>query len=164
MFSSASIKSMAKALRENLSARQIDLSHSECLELIAKQFGMKDWNRLSAAIGRDSTDKRLSFSVLGDVIELHKTAEKLDASDANLSESRFLDVNISRAVFDQVNLSAATFNDVDMRNWNANDVNLSGSRFDNIDLAGVAFTNCRFEGATVNGKPLDALIDDARGQ
>ena len=43
-------KAMAKALRQSLAERNIEVSHSECLELVAKQFGLADWNVLSAKI------------------------------------------------------------------------------------------------------------------
>jgi ATP-dependent Lon protease len=43
-------KLMAQTLREALSARNISITHSECLEVIAKQFGLADWNTLSATI------------------------------------------------------------------------------------------------------------------
>lgn len=43
-------KAMAKSLRNSLAARQISLSHSECLEIVAKQFGWTEWNSLSAAL------------------------------------------------------------------------------------------------------------------
>jgi hypothetical protein len=45
-------KSMAKTLRQGLSDRNIDLSHSDCLELVARQFGLADWNTLAAMITR----------------------------------------------------------------------------------------------------------------
>lgn len=43
-------KAMAKALRQALAERDVDLSHSDCLELVARQFGLSDWNVLSARI------------------------------------------------------------------------------------------------------------------
>jgi hypothetical protein len=43
-------KAMAKALRQALAERKITLSHGECLELIARQFGLPDWNVLAARI------------------------------------------------------------------------------------------------------------------
>lgn len=43
-------KTMAKALRKALAERHIDLSHSECLELVSRQFGFADWNMLAAAM------------------------------------------------------------------------------------------------------------------
>ena len=43
-------KAMAKAMREALSARNVEISHSEALEIVAKQFGVATWNILSAKI------------------------------------------------------------------------------------------------------------------
>ena len=42
-------KLMAHALREALKGR-LDLAHSECLEIVAKQFGDADWNVLAARV------------------------------------------------------------------------------------------------------------------
>ena len=43
-------KAMAKSLRSALGESQVSLSHSECLELVAKQFALDNWNVLSAKI------------------------------------------------------------------------------------------------------------------
>jgi catechol 2,3-dioxygenase-like lactoylglutathione lyase family enzyme len=43
-------KAMARSLRESLVARNVSLSHSECLEIVARQFGWSEWNSLSAAL------------------------------------------------------------------------------------------------------------------
>lgn len=43
-------KAMAKALRKALAERQIDVSHSDSLELVARQFGLDNWNMLAARI------------------------------------------------------------------------------------------------------------------
>jgi len=43
-------KAMAHALRDNLAARSIAISHSDALELIATQFECANWNILSAKI------------------------------------------------------------------------------------------------------------------
>ncbi|WP_051534845.1 glyoxalase superfamily protein [Deefgea rivuli] len=43
-------KLMAKTLREALAQKQIPLSHSETLEIVAQQFGFADWNILVAKI------------------------------------------------------------------------------------------------------------------
>jgi hypothetical protein len=47
-------KTMAKSLRASLAARSVLLSHGECLEIVAKQFGFADWNTLSAKLDRVS--------------------------------------------------------------------------------------------------------------
>jgi hypothetical protein len=41
---------MAKSLRTSLAARSVLLSHGECLEIVAQQFGFADWNTLSAKL------------------------------------------------------------------------------------------------------------------
>jgi ClpX C4-type zinc finger protein/glyoxalase superfamily protein len=43
-------KAMAHALRDALTAKAVETTHSECLELIAKTFGYDNWNVLSAKI------------------------------------------------------------------------------------------------------------------
>ena len=45
-------KSMAKALEASLSKKNVSLSHGECLDIVARQLGMKNWNVLSAKIGQ----------------------------------------------------------------------------------------------------------------
>jgi len=46
-------KAMAKSLREGLGKKQIDLSHGDCLELIARQFSLDSWNVLAARIAAE---------------------------------------------------------------------------------------------------------------
>jgi len=162
MIRTAGIKGMAKALRQALSDRKIDLSHSDCLELVAKQFGLKDWNALSAAVGQDSGDKPFLFSVVGDEIALHRTTQRLDVNDTDLSGSRFNDANLSVTWFNQINFSGAKFNDSNMTGWYVNDVNLSGSQFQNINLSGVTFSNCRISGAMLDGIPLEEIVEAYR--
>ncbi len=48
-------KLMAKLLRQALAERHIELSHSDCLELVSRQFGLKEWNVLAAYIDRAAT-------------------------------------------------------------------------------------------------------------
>jgi catechol 2,3-dioxygenase-like lactoylglutathione lyase family enzyme len=43
-------KAMARALRTALADTDIDLSHSACLEIVAKQFNAENWNVLAARI------------------------------------------------------------------------------------------------------------------
>jgi len=50
-------KAMAKALRETLAERGIELSHSTALEVVARQFGLATWNILSARIESDRPSK-----------------------------------------------------------------------------------------------------------
>ena len=43
-------KAMARTLREALAAKDVTISNSEALELVAKTLGERDWNTLAAAI------------------------------------------------------------------------------------------------------------------
>lgn len=52
-------KTMAKSLRAALSERHMDITHSDSLELVARQFGLHDWNTLSARI--ESASSSLSL-------------------------------------------------------------------------------------------------------
>ena len=46
-------KSMARRLRADLAARDVAVSHSEALELVAHQYGARDWNTLVARPDHD---------------------------------------------------------------------------------------------------------------
>lgn len=50
-------KLMARSLREAMAAKQVPLSHSETLEIVARQFGCDDWNVLAAKIGETASEK-----------------------------------------------------------------------------------------------------------
>jgi hypothetical protein len=43
-------KAMAQSLREALAEKAVTVTHSECLELVAKSLGVETWNVLSAKI------------------------------------------------------------------------------------------------------------------
>ena len=47
-------KAMARRLREALAQRGLVLTHTDCLELIARSFGLKDWHVLAALIEAES--------------------------------------------------------------------------------------------------------------
>ncbi|RST86442.1 VOC family protein [Aquibium carbonis] len=50
-------KAMAKSLREAMRETGVDVSHSAVLELVARQFGLPNWNVLSARIeGENAAD------------------------------------------------------------------------------------------------------------
>ncbi|RCI80068.1 VOC family protein [Brucella anthropi] len=53
-------KSMAKALRKALAEQHVELSHSTCLEIVARQLGFSGWNVLKAA---SDNEMSLSFTV-----------------------------------------------------------------------------------------------------
>ena len=43
-------KAMAQTLRDALKTKSVSITHSESLELIARSFGLPDWNVLAAKI------------------------------------------------------------------------------------------------------------------
>lgn len=45
-------KALARSLRQTLSERRIDITHSDSLECVARQLGWRDWNTLSAQLDR----------------------------------------------------------------------------------------------------------------
>lgn len=49
-------KLMAKSLREAMAERQVPLSHSQTLEIVARQLGYAGWNVLAAKIGREESE------------------------------------------------------------------------------------------------------------
>ncbi|MFI5409559.1 glyoxalase superfamily protein [Kaistia sp. UC242_56] len=58
-------KAMAKALRAFMAERNIELSHSETLEIVARQFGYDDWNILAAEIASETP--KAQAVVVGDI-------------------------------------------------------------------------------------------------
>jgi len=54
-------KSMAKLLRSELSTRKIEIAHSAALEIVARQFGVNDWNTLSAKFSTETVKEGGQF-------------------------------------------------------------------------------------------------------
>lgn len=59
------LKAQAKRLRQALAEDGDFVSHSETLELLAKQMGFRDWNTLHAAIGNRPPAPQLGARVSG---------------------------------------------------------------------------------------------------
>lgn len=77
-------KAMAKSLRTALAAKNVALSHSECLELVAKQLGFDEWNMLSAKISletgeRDAAQPAVSGISLEPAVPVVQVASAPDA-------------------------------------------------------------------------------------
>ena len=71
-------KAMAKALREALAPRNIDITHSEALEIVARQFGLETWNVLSARIEKASGEPgsgRISFEPAVPIVRIFDVAK-----------------------------------------------------------------------------------------
>jgi len=66
-------KAMAKAMKEELASRNITISHSEALEIVARQFGLPTWNVLSAKIEQPAD--AISFGVVAPIIRIFDVAK-----------------------------------------------------------------------------------------
>ncbi|WP_190273109.1 glyoxalase superfamily protein [Methylorubrum extorquens] len=55
---------MARAMESALRAKNVSLSHGECLDIVARQFGLKDWNVLSAQAKRSEAAARRRVALL----------------------------------------------------------------------------------------------------
>src|SRR5262245_23563179 len=57
-------KQMATRLRADLAAREVTVSHSEALELVAHQYGARDWNTLAARSAPDEAPESPAVPIL----------------------------------------------------------------------------------------------------
>ena len=74
-------KLMARALRENLKAKGVELSLAESLELVAKQFGYDNWNVLAAKIDGGepgAADGAIKLSEVVPVIRMFDVAKAVE--------------------------------------------------------------------------------------
>ncbi|MFD2263179.1 glyoxalase superfamily protein [Lacibacterium aquatile] len=55
-------KNIAKTLQASLAERKVEVSHSESLELVAKQFEFRDWNTMSAKIKAETSTDGIDFA------------------------------------------------------------------------------------------------------
>ena len=67
-------KAMARAMREALAAHELTISHSEALEIVAKQFGLDTWNILSFKIEGGNGDG-IAFEAAVPIIRIFDIAK-----------------------------------------------------------------------------------------
>ena len=63
-------KVMANILESALELRQIAISHSQALEIVATQFGCKDWNVLAAKIGESRKPESTVFEDTAPILRI----------------------------------------------------------------------------------------------
>ena len=68
-------KAMAKAMRETLATRNVDISHSEALEIVARQFGVETWNILSAKIEEKPPETGIAFEQAVPIVRIFDVAK-----------------------------------------------------------------------------------------
>lgn len=54
-------KAMAKALREALATQKTEITHTQALEIVARQFGMENWSVLSSKIDVPQLESSIAF-------------------------------------------------------------------------------------------------------
>ena len=81
-------------------------------------------------------------------IKLERVRQRLEATDADLSESTFNDVKLSGAVFNDVNLTGATIQNA----------NLANLRIRDADLRGASIVDSQTDGMMINGIPVADLL------
>jgi hypothetical protein len=87
MFTQKNAKTMAKSLRDSLVDQNVLLSHSTCLEIVARQFGFDDWNTLSAKLPAQG-ETELPLDEVATHAEMGVTSE-INRTDAPWSTCSF---------------------------------------------------------------------------
>jgi len=83
-------KAMAKSLRESLAVKNVSLSHGECLEIVAQQFGFGNWNVLAAKIELESGARAPSRQTAD--VELHQLLPVLRVSSREAAREFYVGV------------------------------------------------------------------------
>ncbi|TPM41381.1 glyoxalase superfamily protein [Mesorhizobium sp. B2-3-4] len=76
MLAHSDAKTMAKAMREALAARNLTISHSEALEIVARQFGLANWNILAAKIDAPTArQETIAFELTAPIVRIFDVAK-----------------------------------------------------------------------------------------
>jgi hypothetical protein len=98
------LKDQAKRLRDALARQGTEINHSKSLELIAGQYGFRDWNTLHAKLGNRPPKRALS---LGDTASGRYLGKRFTGKV--IAVQRMTSGNMTRVTFDfdaPVNVSA----------------------------------------------------------
>lgn len=66
---------MAKTLREELLFRDISITHSQALEIVARQFGLANWNILSAQLEPNAEQSPVIFERTVPIVRIFDVAK-----------------------------------------------------------------------------------------
>ena len=83
-------KSMAKSLRESLAGKNVSVSHSECLEIVAQQFGFGNWNVLAAKIDLETGERELRAEAAA--VSLNQVIPVLRVASREAAREFYVDV------------------------------------------------------------------------
>lgn len=68
-------KAMAKAARQHLAALDVQVSHSQALELVARQFGLDSWNVLAAKLESAAPTSGIAFQQTAPIFRIFDAAK-----------------------------------------------------------------------------------------
>ena len=68
-------KAMAKAMRDELATNDITISHSQALEIVARQLGLANWNILSAKIESAEKPDAIVFEQAVPIVRIFDVAK-----------------------------------------------------------------------------------------
>jgi uncharacterized protein YjbI with pentapeptide repeats len=88
------------------------------------------------------------------VVKLTDCQRQINASEANLESSRFEDVRLCASRFHNATLERSQFESIDM----------SGCTFDNVSFVNAKLNDCSYDGMTIEGIPVEALLLHYRNQ
>jgi uncharacterized protein YjbI with pentapeptide repeats len=89
---------------------------------------------------------------------LNQVRRRIEATDADISESTFTNVSLARATFHDVSLTGATIQNADLSGSKLRDVNLSSVRITQANLTGASIADCLTDGMTINGIEVADLM------
>jgi uncharacterized protein YjbI with pentapeptide repeats len=92
------------------------------------------------------------------IMTLNQVRRRIEATDADMSESTFTNVSLAGAEFHDVNLTRATIQNADLSGSKVRDVNLSSVRITQANLTGASIAECLTEGMTINGIAVTDLM------
>jgi uncharacterized protein YjbI with pentapeptide repeats len=91
-------------------------------------------------------------------IKLEQTKKRVEATNTDMSGSKFRDVSLSGAAFSDVNLAGATINDCNVSGWRAQNVNFAGLRISNANLTAASIVESWTDGMTIDGIAVADLM------
>lgn len=95
-------------------------------------------------------------------IELKQTQKRIEAMDADLADSTFVDVRLSRATFNDVSLAGAAIRNCNLSNGSLQRVNLTKLKISQADLRGAAIVESLTDGMTIEGISVTDLMASYR--
>jgi Glyoxalase superfamily protein len=159
-------KTAAKRLREALETKNIKLTHGECLDLVSKQLGHKNWNVLSANLEKPAELYQEIKPPVGWVVSgiNHRFFEShlLDVSEGGGRSAFMLRNRVGMTDLDPENDFASILQKVNAVPWVGKRLKIS-CHVKSKDVKGAATIWLRFDGASGQSVGFSNLEDRTTG-